>query len=275
MYAGIDIGGSKTLAASLDDHGVILQQIRFETPKLYSNFLLQLADAFSQINAKDFLAGGVGAPGSIDRAHGRGISFGNLGWRDIPLVADIEHTLHCPVVIENDAKLAALSEAMLVKDSYSKVLYVTVSTGIGMGLVVNGIIDTAFGDGGGRTMLVERGDKLVPWESFASGHAIVERFGKMAKDIDDRKTWEIIARDLTTGFLELIALTQPDIVIIGGSIGTHFKKYGALLTADLKKYETPLFTIPPIIGAGRPEEAVVYGCYDLAVATFKPMEAAA
>jgi predicted NBD/HSP70 family sugar kinase len=268
MYAGIDIGGSKTLAASLDDNGVILQKIRFETPKNYDEFLAQLATAFGTIEAKDFRAAGVGAPGSIDRKHGRGVSFGNLGWRDIPLAADIEQIVHCPVVIENDAKLAALSEAMLVKDAYDKVLYVTVSTGIGLGLVVNQMIDTSFGDGGGRTMLVEHNDKLVPWESFASGHAIVERYGKMAKDIDDEQTWRSIARDLSVGFLELIALTQPGIVVIGGSVGTHFKKYEKLLVSELKKYETPLFCIPPIIGAARAEEAVLYGGYDLAKATY-------
>ena len=173
-------------------------------------------------------------------------------------------------MLENDAKMAALSEAMLVKETHHKVLYVTISTGIGMGLVVDGVIDTAFGDGGGRTMLVEHNDKLVPWESFASGHAIVERYGKMAKDINDQQTWRAITRDLTTGFLELIALTQPDIVVIGGSVGTHFQKYEKLLVANLKKYETPLFTIPTIIGAGRPEEAVLFGCYDLAVAHYHP-----
>ena len=268
MYAAVDIGGTKTFAASLDAHGVIVEKIRFETPKSYDQFLIELRQAFDQIEAKDFVAGGVGAPGSIDRMHGRGISFGNLGWRDIPLTADVEHVVGCPVIIENDAKLAALSEAMLVKDSYNKALYVTISTGIGLGLVVNQVIDTSFGDGGGRTMLVEHQGKLTPWESFASGHAIVERYGKRAEDINDTATWLAIVRDLKVGFLELIALTQPDVVIIGGSVGTHFKKYGALLMAELKQYETPLLPIPPIIGAGRPEEAVLFGCYDLAKATY-------
>ncbi len=268
MYAAIDIGGTKTLAASLDDNGVIQQQIRFETPQTYPEFLEQLIIAFSAIDTKDFRAGGVGAPGTIDRKHGRVINLGNRGWHDIALVADIENILHCPFVIDNDAKLAALSEAMLVKEQFAKVLYITVSTGIGLGLVVDGVIDTAFGDGGGKTMLVEHKGKLTAWESFASGHAIVERYGKMAKDIHDKQTWQAIAHDLAIGFIELIALAQPDVVVVGGSVGTHFQKYGALLIDELKKFETPLLPIPTIVGAGRPEEAVVYGCYDLAKATF-------
>ncbi len=269
MYAGIDIGGTKTLAASLDANGVIIEKIRFETPKSYDEFLIELHKAFQQIEAKDFTAGGVGLPAThLDRQHGLGVSFSNLPWINIPIQHDLERLLGCPFVFDNDAKLAALSEAMLVKDEYSKVLYVTISTGIGLGLVVNQVIDTSFGDGGGRTMLVEHNGRLESWEGFASGHAIVERYGKMAKDIDDTETWLAIVRDLKVGFLELIALTQPDIVVIGGSVGTHFKKYGALLTTELKKYETPLFSIPPLIGAGRPEEAVIFGCYDLAKATF-------
>lgn len=269
MYAGIDIGGSKTFAASLDSNGVIQQQIRFKTPKNYDQFLIELMHAFASIDCKDFRAAGIGAPATIiDRIHGRGIAFSNLPWRNVPIQADVEALLGCPAVIENDAKLAALSEAMLVKDTYNKVLYVTVSTGIGIGLVVDKKIDTSFGDGGGRTMLVEHNGRLEPWEDFASGKAIAERYGKLAEDIDDPATWTAIVRDLAVGFLELIALTQPDVVIIGGSVGTHFKKYGALLTQELNRYAIPLLTIPPIVGAGRSEEAVVFGCYDHAKATY-------
>jgi predicted NBD/HSP70 family sugar kinase len=269
MYAGIDIGGSKTLVASLDVHGVITEKIRFETPKKYDDFLAELRTAFGALRNDDFVAGGVGAPGSIDRHHGRGISFGNLGWKNIPILTDVENITRCPMVLENDAKLAALSEAMLVKDTYDKVLYVTISTGIGMGLIVDRTIQTGFGDGGGRTMLVEHNGRLESWESFASGKAIVARYGKKAADIKDKKTWQAVVRDLVPGFIELIALTQPDVVVIGGSVGTHFAKYGELLQAELKKFETPLLPIPSVLGAGRPEEAVLFGCYDLAKATFR------
>lgn len=273
MYAGIDIGGTKTLAARLGDNGVIEQMIRFETPKKYSDFLIELRAAVAELGEHDYRAAGVGFPAShIDRERGIGVDFGNLSWTNIHIQHDVEQILHCPVVIENDAKLAALSEAMLVKEKYRKVLYITVSTGIGIGLVEDREIETSIGDGGGRTMLVEHQGKLLPWEDVASGRAIVTRFGKMAKDINDKKTWGIIARDLSRGFIELIALTQPEVIVIGGSVGTHFKKYSKQLVAELKKYETPLLTIPPIQGAGRPEEAVVFGCYDLAKATYGPSE---
>jgi len=269
MYAAIDIGGTKTLAASLDDNGVILQKIKFKTPQNYDQFLEELRAAVGSLEVKDFRAGGIGAPVThFDRRHGRGIDFSNLDWHNVPLLDDIEAITKCPMVLDNDAKLAGLSEAMLVKETYSRVLYVTVSTGIGMALVVDKKIDENIGDGGGRTLLIEHQGKLAPWESFASGSAIVRRYGSTAEDLNDKATWIQISRDLAKGFIELIALTQPEVIIIGGSVGTHYKKYGAYLTAELKKYETPFLKIPPIQGAGRPEEAVVFGCYDLAKTTY-------
>jgi predicted NBD/HSP70 family sugar kinase len=167
-------------------------------------------------------------------------------------------------VVENDAKLAALSESRLLKDKYSVVLYITVSTGIGIGLVVDGKIDTNVGDGGGRALLLEHKGKMMSWEDFASGRAIVERYGKKAADITDEGTWRAIARDLAKGFIQLIAMLEPEVIVIGGSVGVYFDKYGKLLTEEIKKYHVPLLSMPVIKQAGRPEEAVVYGCYDLA-----------
>ncbi|MDB5181580.1 MAG: hypothetical protein JWP13_343 [Candidatus Saccharibacteria bacterium] len=224
MYASVDIGGTKTLVASLDDNGVITEKIRFETPKNYDFFLHELRFAVHKLAEKEFRAAGVGAPGLIDRTHGRGVALGNLPWKNVPIQHDVERILKCPVVIDNDAKLAALSEAMMVKDKYSKVLYVTVSTGIGYGLVVDRKIDDAIGDSGGRGMLAMHHGKLVPWESFASGHAIVERYGKRAEDIHDKKTWQSIVRDLKPGLVELMAITEPEVIIIGGSVGTYFDR---------------------------------------------------
>lgn len=268
MYVGVDIGGTKTLLASLDDNGVITQKIRFETPKKYDFFLHELRFALHKLDTQEFHAGGVGAPGKIDRKHGRGEWFPNIGWKDVPLQHDIERILKCPVVLENDAKMAALSEAMMVKDRFSKVLYITVSTGIGYGLVVDQEIETSIADLGGSSILLEHHGRLTPWESFASGKAIVSRYGKRAEDIHDQATWRKIVRDLKPGLLELIAVTEPEVVVFGGSVGTFFDRYGKLLQEEIEKHRTPLVTLPELRGACRPEEAVLYGCYDLAKTTY-------
>lgn len=269
MYLGVDIGGTKTLVAVLDEHGVITEHNKFATSHDYSTFLEDLAKTVSSLQCKDFAAGGAGITSpSFDREHGIGVNFSNLPWRNAHVQEDLEEISHCPMVIENDAKLAALSEAMLLKDTYKKVLYVTVSTGIGIALVVNGVIDTSIGDGGGRTILLEHDGKIIPWEDFAGGRAIVDRYGKRAEEITDEATWKAICSDLAKGFIHLIALLQPQVIVIGGSVGTYFERYGHLLSAEIENYHIPLIQLPALVEARRPEEAVVYGCYDLAKQTF-------
>jgi glucokinase len=263
MYLGIDIGGSKTLIATLNAQGEITESRKFPTHPNYQHFLLELRHALAHLTQTEWQAAGVAIPVTIfDRQREIAQRFGNLPWKDVHIQADLEKILNCPVHIENDAKLASLSEAMLLKHEYSRVLYVTISTGIGYGLTVNGKIDPNVGDGGGRNLLMQYHGKLVPWETFASGKAIVERYGKRAEDITDQATWRAIARDLTLGFLELIAVTQPEIVVVGGSVGNFFERFGDYLNEALQARETPTLPMPPVRKAGRPETAVVYGCYD-------------
>jgi len=269
MYIGVDVGGTKVLVAVLDAHGVMKESIRFPTPGNYHEFLDKLAENVATFTTKEFHAAGVGIPVvDFDRHHQRAHSFGNLPWRDVDIQADVEKILHCPIVVENDAKLGALSEAMLLKNEFQRVLYVTVSTGIGLGLVVNGQIDDNIGDAGGRLIIIEHRGKHVSWESIASGKAIVKRFGKPARDINDAATWHTISRNLAIGLVELIALTEPEVIVFGGSVGTYFEKFKESLSYELKRYETPLLNFPVLRGAQRPEEAVIYGCYDLAKATY-------
>jgi len=267
MYLGIDIGGTKTIVASLDGSGVIQERHRFPTPKNYSDFLDTLSKFVDKLTTKQFKAAGVAVPTRIDRAHGVATSGGRLLWRDVPIQHDIQQIVHCPVVIENDANLAGLSEAMLLKE-YEKVLYVTISTGIGTGFIVNQKIDPSMADSEGGGMLLEHGGKLQPWEDFASGQAIVRRFGKRASEITDKDTWQIIAHDIALGFIDLIALMQPDIIVLGGGVSAHYAKFKDFLQQYLTEYENPLVTIPPIKEAARPGLAVVYGCYDLAKSVY-------
>jgi predicted NBD/HSP70 family sugar kinase len=264
MYLGIDIGGTKTLVATLTDEGVITEQVRFETPEKYDEFESALAKTVAQLSTDNFLACGVGFPGKLDRKNGIGLAMGNLPWENVPIERDIKRAVHCPVVIDNDANLAGLSEAMLVKDNYDRVLYITVSTGIGTGIIMNQEIEPAFADSEGGQMMLERNDKMEIWEDFASGSAIVRRYGKQAKDITSEANWEHITYDLAIGMINLIAIIQPQVIIIGGSVGCYLEKYEAHLLKALRAYETPLVRIPPIIKAQRPTDAVLYGCYDLA-----------
>ncbi len=263
MYIGIDIGGTKTLVCVFDDKGKIIEQQKFPTPQNYVDFILELTSTVANLSTKDFKAFAVAAPGKIDRKHGVGLAFGNLNWEKVPLQADIEKITNAPGVIENDTKLAALSEALLIQKKYRKVLYVTISTGIGGGLITDGVIDPDFEDIEIGHMLLEHKGRLEQWEKFASGRAIVEHFGKKASEITDKQDWYIISRNIAVGLIDVIATLTPEVIVIGGGVGTHLPKFKARLEEELKIYENPMVTIPPILQAKRPEEAVVYGCYEL------------
>jgi len=275
MYLGVDVGGTKTLVAVLNDDGVIREQLKFPTPENYDNWRLELRHALANFTHHDFHAAGVGIAGRIDRHTGRHFAAGHLGWDDVPIQADIERIAHCPVTLDNDAKLAALSEALILKDRYRRVLYVTISTGVGYSLVVDQHIDENIGDSGGNTIMVEYHGRHVSWESVASGRAIVKHYGKKAMDIHDEAAWHAISRLIAKGLRELIAITEPEVVVFGGSVGVYFDRFHKPLATELKKYELPILVQPKLVRAQRPEEAVVYGCYDLANQRFGHAVAAA
>ena len=267
MYLGVDIGGTKTLVAVLDEDAKIVEQTKFETPQDYQEFLRKLAEAVSSLNTKSFTAAGVAVPGRLDREKGTVIGLGNLPWSNEPIRKDCEQVADCPVVIENDANLAGLSEAQLHKDARS-VLYFTISTGIGSAFVYDQVLEPALLNSEGGHIMLPHDGKVQDWEAFASGKALYERYGKKAADIDDPAIWQEIVDTWLLGFHAHMAVLQPDLIIIGGSIGTHFAKYSDMLVRGLQQLNEVLVPTPPIVQAERPEEAVVYGCYDLAKQTY-------
>jgi predicted NBD/HSP70 family sugar kinase len=264
MYAAVDVGGTKTLIAIISPSGKIIERIKFPTPQQYSNFLEELEKNVAIISTHDFKALTVAIPGKVDRKHGIGIAFGSLSWEKVPIQQDLEKITECPVLIENDANLAGLSEALRVRENYERVLYVTISTGIGGGFITNGMIDPSFSDAEVGHILLEHNGKLQRWEEFASGSAIARQFGKEAREIKDDRAWYVIARNIAIGLIDLIATLTPEVIIIGGGVGSHLSKFKERLDEQLKIYDNPLVSIPPIIAAKYPEEAVIYGCYELA-----------
>lgn len=262
FYGAIDVGGTKTLVAVFDANGKIVEKQKFPTPADYPEFLTELKKTFDSFKIQELQATAIAMPGRIDHEHGILVHCSNLPWENVHAVADVEKIVGCPVALENDAKLAGLSEALHIPE-YDRVLYVTISTGIGTGLIVRGKIDRPLRSSESGQMLLAHKGKLQKWESFASGKAIVARYGVRAAELNDPEAWKVLSRDFAVGFLTLIATIQPDAIVIGGGVGSHFEKFGKLLIAELKKYETPMVPIPPILSAKNPEEAVIYGCFAL------------
>lgn len=263
MILAIDIGGTKTLVSLADENRKIKQSQKFATPKNYKQFIIELSKVVANFSTQ-YSVVVVAAPGRIDRNNGNGLIFGNLPWQKIPLAKDISVVTKSTVLVENDANLAGLGEAHNLKPLPHKVLYITFSTGIGIGIITDGKIDPDFADSEGGKMLFEHEGKLVQWESFASGRAIVEKYGKLAAEINDPKIWAEISKSFAVGIVDLMTILGPDIIIIGGSVGTHFHKYQKQLRASVDKMTSKMVDIPQIIPARDPEEAVIHGCLELA-----------
>lgn len=263
MYLGIDVGGTKTLLAVFSAEGKILKQYKFPTPKKYPDFLTQLKNFLGQFSEYHISACCCALPAIIDRDKGIGLEFGRLEWKNVPIRQDLGSLFpRIEITVENDAKLAGLSEALLTHGEYKIVLYLTIGTGIGDGIITNGKIDINFQDSEAGQMLLEHDGRLAKWEDMASGRAMLARYGKQAQDINDPAVWREYVKLLAPGIDVLVATLQPDVVIVGGGVGAHFDKFGSLLKEELKKYENKMVKMPPIIRAKRPEEAVIYGCYD-------------
>lgn len=263
MYLCADVGGTKTLLAAFSDEGKLSKEIRFETSQDYSQFLKNFKSNLDQLDITDFKAGGIAIPGIVNRQEGIGLNFGNLPWKNILIQADIERLITAPVLLENDAKAGALYEAVKLNNDFKRVLYITIGTGIGIGLVINGALSNAISDSGAHDLIIDYHGKHESWENIASGHAIVEQFGKRAEEITDEQSWKTIARNISIGCIDLIALTIPDVVIFGGGISVYFDRFANYLKEELIRYETPLTLMPPIKQASKPEEAVIYGCFEL------------
>jgi predicted NBD/HSP70 family sugar kinase len=261
MYLAVDVGGTKTLLASFEEDGTLVKEVRFPTPATYEAFLEDLQAHLPLLGVFTFGAAGVAIPGVIDRKTGVGISFGNLSWKNTPVKTDLEAIIECPVYVENDAKVGGLSEALLIKNEFKKVLYVPLGTGIGITYITDGVIDTNYGDRGGKDVKVTVNGQEIEWESIASGSAIKRQFGKQATDISDEASWKTIAHNLALGLAKVIEEKKPDAVVIGGGAGSHFERYGELLKQELTTLLQ--FPVPAILPAKHPEEAVIYGCIDL------------
>jgi predicted NBD/HSP70 family sugar kinase len=264
MYLAVDIGGSKTLLAVFSEKGQKLAQQKIKTSHDYKKFLAEVKKQIEQVT-RDYKITDCccAVPGRLDRERGIAFDLGNLSWHNVAIKKDIAEMMEkVPVTIENDGNLAGLGEAKLLREKYKKVLYLTVSTGIGDALIIDGKIDAELVNGEAGKMILEHGGILEPWEDFASGRALKEKYGKLASEISDTAIWREFSRNLALGLNILLAIVQPEVVIVGGGVGAHFEKFGAKLEEELKKMHNKLVPIPPIVQAKRPEEAVIYGCYD-------------
>ncbi len=154
---GIDIGGTKIAVCIADQQGHVLASRRLTGGSTvpYQQVLPQIVSLAQQLMAETGLAGkipacGICAPGPLDMAGGRIMKSPNMAWDDVPIRDDLAKALDLPAFLENDANAGVLAEWFFGCAKGKKdVIYLTMSTGVGGGIIANGhLVTGASGIGG-------------------------------------------------------------------------------------------------------------------------------
>ena len=190
---GLDIGGTKIAGAVVDSTGALLMELVEPTPDESDAEAVTavLLDLIERLRAEhDVAAIGVGAAGLVEWPAGKMLWAPNNEYRDWPIREQLEKATRLPVVVDNDANVAALAESRL-GEPYPNMVLVTVGTGIGGGLIMNGEIyrgPTGMGAELGHIILNPDGPRCGCgnhgcFEAYASGTALT-RMGRDAA-VDD------------------------------------------------------------------------------------------
>ena len=189
----VDIGGSKLLAGIVESSGETHDLVRRElSPDITTDALEQIIlDAWDSVRetGKDVpSACGITIPGVADVAGGKWVYACFSGISNYPIVSRLQSRLGIPVYIENDANACAWAEKVfgLCQDC-DDYMWITVSNGVGGGLVLNGKLYRGFCEGAGEFghLIIEPGGRLCPcghagcMEAMAAGPGIAARYEKL------------------------------------------------------------------------------------------------
>lgn len=245
MYtAGIDIGGTNTRIALIDEAYEIIQRIQFPTDVNNPHATLQKIQETVQSFSVAIAGVGLSCPSPLDLKQGIILDTPNLkgGWHGLAVSKELSARLKVPVFLENDANLACLAEAVLGQGKdYSYVQFLTISTGLGSGLVIDKKIYQGahgFAHEIANIPLWRNGPShgsIYPGgvEAICSGTAITTRAKKAGLDVEhagdvyslacsqNQTAIDIMedAKEYLANTIAIIyAFVDPEIVILGGSV---------------------------------------------------------
>lgn len=227
----LEAGGTKMVCAIGNEKGEIFEQISIptETPQV------TLPKIIAYFKEKEIEALGIGCFGPIDLnrksdTYGYITTTPKLQWRNCDIVGVMKEALGVPVGFDTDVNGSCLGEVTFgcAKDLDS-VIYITIGTGIGVGVYINGnLLHGMMHPEGGHMLLVKHpqdsyGGKC-PYhgccmEGLASGPAIEERWGAKAYDLKDKaEVWEMEAYYIAQALFNYICVYSPQKIILGGGV---------------------------------------------------------
>lgn len=282
MYIGIDLGGTNIAVGLVDDTPKVVTQSSRPTNsgRPYQEIVKDMAELCEEVmqaggvTIQDIRGIGVGSPGAIDSKKGEVVYANNLGWYNVPLVAELKKYFpNVAVGVENDANAAAYGEYVVNGGGADTFVFVTLGTGVGGGIVLNKKIYRGFNGAGGEIghfTLVHNGESctcgnLGCWEAYASVTALIrqttaaieqEPDGLMAQkakahgsvsgrtsfeaakegDAAGQKVVDTYLKYVADGINSMINIFQPEVLVIGGGISREGDYLLDPIKEHIKKY---------------------------------------
>lgn len=232
LIGALEAGGTKMVCSIGTPQGGVLQRASFPTvsPEVTVPQIVEFLGKF------DIAALGIGSFGPLDLnpgspAYGSITLTPKLEWKGYPLLAELKKQLGVPAEIDTDVNAAALAEfEMGAGRGLSSVLYVTVGTGIGGGLVIGGqMVHGLVHPEIGHMMLAPQENDPMPdgicpfhrhcLEGLASGPSIEKRWGLSAKLMtEDHPAWDLEATYLAQMCANMIVTVSPEVIVLGGGV---------------------------------------------------------
>lgn len=284
---GVDIGGTSIKIAFFNAAGKSL--LNWEIPTDVStkgeNIVGDITETVNNkmielhLKWESFNGIGVGVPGFVDSSSGTVAHSPNIPWEEnYPLKKELEERLKLPVVIENDANLAAIGEMWLGAGKGKKnILMVTLGTGVGGGIIVNGDVVRGVNGMGGEighifskdngiicgcgkvgcletiasaTGITRQGYDMIEYYSDSTAlFEIEQRKGKIeakdvwrAAEIGDPYAFDVIEESmdhLGIAISNIIHTNNPETIIIGGGVSKSGEFLLQQLKRQIKKYTLP------------------------------------
>ena len=287
-YIGIDLGGTNVRVAKVNDNGEIIEDIirpskGLEGPQAINDNIISILKEFDLSDVEGI---GLAIPGPCDSVKNVITQATNIpGCEGYPFAANIEKEFGKKVILNNDANVAGLAEAIFgAGKNYKIVYYLTHSTGIGGALIIDKkVINGHLGYCGEvANVIVDPNAKQYPnyahlnrggVETVASGTAIrligEEVFGEKGNEAKkifelakqgDTKALEIIdkmCKDFATCLSAISAIVAPDCFVIGGGVSKQHEFYFGKLTEYFKSMVHEKMKDVPILHAELKEPGVV------------------
>jgi glucokinase len=273
MYISIDLGRSTTRIASTSDLKTILKIVKFPTESELENQKHNFTEALEAVSAGEEIdAVAFGFPGITGKMKDSFLKSANY-----PQIEGMEIDTFFPekykeakILVENDAALGALGEAYFGSGKDKKVVaYLTLSTGVGGARVVKyeneyDIINAEPGH-----QVIESSDDVADgsgikgtFESFCAGSYFRKRYGKSPNETAGDEVWRKYSHYLSAGITNLIAMWDPEIIVLGGGLSIHnFDIFYPFLMEELKKQS--FFEIPEIKKSTMEDDSGIYGGFIL------------